>query len=1005
MSIRWGQQMTEIVPVIAAPLLDPGAGRLDFELPTGLTIAEIVAVTLPAALNGELPLRVVLVTERGAEVIARENWQFVRPRPGVRVVIRVLPGKNALRSILQVVVAIAAIAIGQFWAVPLAGALGISAGVAQGLLTFGVTALGNLLINALVPPAKPDTPGTTDSETNQSFSITGWKNRLAPDAAVPVLFGKHRYAPPFGAISYTEIVGDIQYIRSLFVFGYGPMKLSEFKIGTTDLDEYDEVEIETREGLPTDEPLTLYPRQVIEDLAGSDLTRPLPRNDAGNVISGPATEEPVVRYSAANGTGASVIVSFPGGLFNYDNNGNLQSLTVSIRIRYRAQDSGDPWTDVTTLNVSAGKREAFYRQHSWDFPARGRYEIEVTRMTDERTSSRVQDRSVLVAVQTIRPEYPLNFEKPLAVAAVRIKATYQLNGALDNISALSSRVCLDWDSASDTWIERETANPASLYRWALQSAANTYPVDDNGINLTQLAEWHEFCEAKGLKFNFMLDTDLSLLEMLQLIAGAGRASPRHDGVQWGVVVDRPQDLVIDHINPRNSDSFRWQRAYLNPPDAFRVPFFDETNDYEPAERIIPWPGFSGDITLTEEIELPGKTDPDEIWIEARRRQYELIHRPNVYSALQDGAARVATRGDLVMGSFDALEETQVAARVLAVESRVVVLDHQVTMETGESYAVRFRTGLKEDDTVGASTVRGVVTVAGIGSAVSLDGGGLMPQVGDIVHFGKAISESKALIVKGIEAGENFTSHVTMIDASPVVDTLTDAESPPTWSGVVGSELSDPLAVPSAPVFTAVRTGLAGTGNVNGLDVLIAPGGGSSAVIGTFEIDHRETGQVSWTTVTISAGDGGASIAGYSAADNVDLRARALTPNGTPGPHNTIATVTIGENDAGLPMPLGSGSGVVGAVAHATITIVTQNDDNVAKVAIYRLASGGTLDKPSHLIGTHAVSKSSTLVVTDGDATGEDTSLLPAGDYDYYLEPQNLDDQAGPIAGPIAVTVT
>ncbi|MBG6178529.1 hypothetical protein IWQ55_006387 [Labrenzia sp. EL_208] len=57
------------------------------------------------------------------------------------------------------------------------------------------------------------------------------------------------------------------------------------------------------------------------------------------------------------------------------------------------------------------------------------------------------------------------------------------------------------------------------------------------------------------------------------------------------------------------------------------------------------------------------------------------------------------------------------------------------------------------------------------------------------------------------------------------------------------------------------------------------------------------------------------------------------------------------------------------------------------------------------MGTHAVTKSSTLVITDGDATGQDTSLLPAGDYDYYLEPQNLDDQAGPIAGPFTVTVT
>ncbi|MET1410696.1 host specificity factor TipJ family phage tail protein [Roseibium sp. HPY-6] len=998
--------MTDTVPVIAAPLFDPGANRIDMTLPHGLTLAEIVATALPEAVGDDLPIRVVLVTEKGAQAIARKNWQFVRPRAGVRVVIRVLPGKNALRSILQAVVAIAAIAIGAFFAPALAGVLGISAGLVQAGLTLGVTALGNLLINALVPPASPEALASpTDSDVKQSYSISGWKNRLAPDAPLPVPFGEHRYAPPFAARSYTEIVGDIQYIRGLFVFGPGPVSLSDFKIGTTDIEEYDEVEMEVREGLPGDDPVTLYPRQVLEDLAGSDLTRPLPRNDAGNVISGPSIEEPVVRYSAANGTGASVVVSFPGGLFNYDTSGNLQSLSVSIRIRYRAQDSGDPWTEVTTLNVSAAKREAFYRQHTWDFPARGRYEIEVTRMTSERTSSRVQDRSVLVAVQTMRPEYPINYPEPLAIVALRIKATYQLSGALDDLNALCKRVCLDWDSGSSTWIERATSNPASLYRWLLQSTVNAYPVPDSAIDFDQLADWHDYCAAKNLECNFVLDTDAAMLEILQLIAGAGRASPRHDGVKWSVVVDRPQDLVIDHINPRNSENFRWQRVFLDPPDAFRVPFFDKTNDYEPAERIVPWPGFAGEVTLTEEIELPGKTDPDEIWIEARRRQYELIHRPNAYSALQDGAARVATRGDLVMGSFDVLEQTQVAARVLSVEGQLVVLDQDVVMEAGEAYAIRFRSGLSEADTIGVSTVRTVKTVEGVSDAVVLSGSGVPPKAGDLVHFGKAVSESKALIIKGIEAGDNFTSHVTMIDASPIVDTLTDAETPPIWSGVVGSELNDPLLVPAAPVFTAVRTGFAGTGDPNGLDVLISQGSGSSAIVSTFEIDHRLTGTATWTTISISSGDGGSPISGYVSGNSVDLRARALTPNGTPGPYNTIAVVTIGDSDAALPMALGAGSGVAGDVAHADITIVTQNDDNVVEVIIYRLASGGVLDTGLHQIGAHAVSKSSTLVVVDGDSTGQDTSLLPAGDYDYYLEPQNQDDQAGPLAGPFTVTVT
>ncbi len=36
------------VPVLAAPLLDPGCGRVRVELPEGSTIAQIVAVVFPA---------------------------------------------------------------------------------------------------------------------------------------------------------------------------------------------------------------------------------------------------------------------------------------------------------------------------------------------------------------------------------------------------------------------------------------------------------------------------------------------------------------------------------------------------------------------------------------------------------------------------------------------------------------------------------------------------------------------------------------------------------------------------------------------------------------------------------------------------------------------------------------------------------------------------------------------------------------------------------------------
>ena len=71
------------------------------------------------------------------------------------------------------------------------------------------------------------------------------------------------------------------------------------------------------------------------------------------------------------------------------------------------------------------------------------------------------------------------------------------------------------------------------------------------------------------------------------------------------------------------------------------------------------PGLVGAPQLTEELVLPGKTDPAEIWREGRRRFYEALHRPDTFTCVMEGAARVATRGDLVMASWDVLARTQI----------------------------------------------------------------------------------------------------------------------------------------------------------------------------------------------------------------------------------------------------------------------------------------------------------------------------------------------------------
>ncbi len=291
--------------------------------------------------------------------------------------------------------------------------------------------------------------------------------------------------------------------------------------------------------------------------------------------------------------------------------------------------------------------------------------------------------------------------------------------------------------------------------------------------------------------------------------------------------------------------------------------------------------------MTESIDLPGKTDPAEIYIETRRGMYELVHRPDSFSATQPGTARVATRGDLVMGSFDVLSRTQLAARVKSVMGRLVEIDELVTIPDG--YGVRYRIFADAEDIVGSSVVRAVAASEDETTALLISGAGDMPEVGDVVHIGPMETTSLALRIRGIEAEDDFRSRLIMIAAAPEIDVLSDAETAPEWDGRVGAEVDLSAVVPAAPMFVSIATGAAGTDNPDGLKVLLRPGLGSTAAVSSYELDHRLAGTGVWTRLTVPVAASGASITAYAADDQVELRARwpirrrAIIPPSPPSP--------------------------------------------------------------------------------------------------------------------------
>lgn len=80
----------------------------------------------------------------------------------------------------------------------------------------------------------------------------------------------------------------------------------------------------------------------------------------------------------------------------------------------------------------------------------------------------------------------------------------------------------------------------------------------------------------------------------------------------------------------------------------------------------------------------------------------------------------------------------------------------------------------------------------------------------------------------------------------------------------------------------------------------------------------------------------------------------------------------------------------------TANFGTLNDGHLASAAIYRVASGGTLNKATDLVANPAVSPGISYAVP---------VTAPAGTWKIYAEPLNRSGIPGPLSGPSAVTVS
>lgn len=833
------------------------------EVDSGQSIYEIV---------GGAPVAAYI---NGREVPA-ELHRLTTPKDGSTLVIWPIPQGDDLGTVLGIVVAAAAIAVTGGALAPVLGssfAAGTFGAYAAGV---AVSFAGSLAVNALIPPQSPTVPDGSTESFNRLESITGTSNRVAAFQPIPRLYGTMRYFPaiPMTARPFTEVLGSDQYFRMLLCLGYGPLEIggkrvgpgypaidettvlngTPIRIGETDIAQFDDVEFE----IGTPDQMTLYSDQVIETnpafttgfKEASELNADpssVQLNGFSISFSNYLKEEDLSAVRTTEPNADEISIQISGQLFSVNDNAKTRGGAVSFKIEYREIGQSDWIVENSQFKVQSSKKETVRAGYRWRVPT-GQYEVRLTRfLTEHQANTAISNNLTWNALRTIRSVRAFDEDETI-VMSLRIKATDQLNGRIEDLSVLATSVLKVWDG--QRWVDRATSNPAWAYADIWSGTANRRPIERERLDTKALTDWARFCDDEGFRYNGVFDSEGTTLDRAAEVAGAGLATWAFnpDGT-ISVVRDVEQSVPRMVISPRNSSDFSFEISAVEVPDALRVRFIDPVT-YENTERLVFDSGFNEYTARTyETLEAKGVTNGDQAWKFGRFHLAQQRLRPERFTFKQDVQHLRYRRGDLLTLQHDVILVGLDAGRVKSVttnasgEATAIELDELIQfIELGKSYGVKIQRQDGSIAIVGAKPVYddpptldqqsyGAITdsvtetdsYGSITDAVTSadDFGGLFSVVAgsptlsldtpvegvdedDLVIFGEAGRESIDVKVSTIEPEGNLSARVTCVPAAAgILESFSG--SIPAYDPVLTQPTDPSQAPPKQPVIASIRS--------------------------------------------------------------------------------------------------------------------------------------------------------------------------------------------------------
>ena len=784
------------------------------KLDRDISFAEYKNETLLDIRRSHFPQDIAVVVSVNGSIIPKEKWPLFYPCKGD--FISLVPAVAS--DVLKIIAGVILIVIGIVY--PIIGTYSIPLGI--GLLLGGV-------IGMLSPkPKTPAMPSPQDYESSQTYR---WNPQTVQQQgiAIPKAYGTNKL---YGNIiaANLENNGGKYHLNALLCLGVGPYKrLYDFKINDQPAENFQGVAIQTRLGNMEQSVISNFNSTKAEFQTSVKVVKNTPytyiTNNAGfdgleveltfpqglyyaNDMGGLDTYSVNVRIELKKQGDANwqiltnqvlttqqiiIAARWSLGSWMQDESGQTywyeaQAGTSGPYDHYEGEFSIQEYSSwrwrwikpitqtveetVDYITVTGAQNSAVRRTFIIDNLAHSKYEIRVTNLSDDQTSSRYADDMYLTAVREI---YYDDFEYPRHVlASVNALATDQLSGSLRfSCIAECARVRI-WNGSA--WSVDMSDNPAWIFLDIMSQPVfdNNFNVlrydgyDISYFNLNKLNEWADFCDTlvpdgangqeKRITFNGVFDAGTSVWEAAMQVCRVGRAVPMWTGTILTLFIDKAEEpsqmFTVGNIGV---DSF--EEVFL--PQSGRameieIDYVNAAKDYARDICSVINPNIDSDIDKVN-LNLFGITKNSMAW---RAGKYYLAYNEFLTRAVSFTAhvdAIASSVGNVVLVQHD-VPQWGFGGRLVSAAANTATIDREVTIEAGKTYAILIR--LSDDSRVQKTVIDGpgTYTILTLSSAFAT-----IPAQYDIYSFGESTLITKPFRITDIQPSQDMNFKISAIE--------------------------------------------------------------------------------------------------------------------------------------------------------------------------------------------------------------------------------------------------